>query len=410
MRIYILSEMSMDGKITSGSNSSSKFFGNYLSEKEMMYIHKKRHNAQAIIVGKKTIDTDNPYLTDRYFGNEKLIRIIPSNSLDFDYSSHIFQDNKKTLIVTSKKNINNPKVDEIKKHGKKVEFIGETKVDFKGLKDYLENKLGLQEVIVEGGGTINSKLLEADVNFAALKGAFFGCEMYERGTRRSNDIDLLVYEEDLGKLDTCLREMGYIQSNMPNGELVEATKKEKIIQRMNYHDLVPYVKKTDVGIMELDINFLFDGNKNLIDKTVYEMGTKVYNGGYRITGLNPYTNMAFLCCHFYREATDTIWTEGRRDVTLYKIVDMMNFIRFYREQLKYDELMEVFKKLNIEKKAYFTFKIMTEFYEDDFLSEMLKRLDDYKNSDDEMNVIHDTKNKTTIYRDETFFEKTFARG
>ncbi len=257
---------------------------------------------------------------------------------------------------------------------------------------------------------VNNALEEADVNFAALKGAFFGCEMYERGTRRSNDIDLLVYEEDLGKLDTCLREMGYIQSNMPNGELVEATKKEKIIQRMNYHDLVPYVKKTDVGIMELDINFLFDGNKNLIDKTVYEMGTKVYNGGYRITGLNPYTNMAFLCCHFYREATDTIWTEGRRDVTLYKIVDMMNFIRFYREQLKYDELMEVFKKLNIEKKAYFTFKIMTEFYEDDFLSEMLKRLDDYKNSDDEMNVIHDTKNKTTIYRDETFFEKTFARG
>lgn len=120
MRIYILSEMSMDGKITSGSNSSSKFFGNYLSEKEMMYIHKKRHNAQAIIVGKKTIDTDNPYLTDRYFGNEKLIRIIPSNSLDFDYSSHIFQDNKKTLIVTSKKNINNPKVDEIKNMEKKL--------------------------------------------------------------------------------------------------------------------------------------------------------------------------------------------------------------------------------------------------------------------------------------------------
>ena len=29
---------------------------------------------------------------------------------------------------------------------------------------------------------------------------------------------------------------------------------------------------------------------------------------------------------------------------------------------------------------------------------------------DRMKAIHDTKNKTTIYRDETFFEKTFARG
>lgn len=41
-------------------------------------------------------------------------------------------------------------------------------------------------------------------------------------------------------------------------------------------------------------------------KNVYEMGTMVYKGRYRITGLNPYTNLAFLCCHFYREATDTI--------------------------------------------------------------------------------------------------------
>lgn len=145
---------------------------------------------------------------------------------------------------------------------------------------------------------VNDALEEAKIKFAVLKGAFFGCEMYEKGTRRSNDIDLLVYEDDLGKLDTCLRAMGYIQSNMSNGEMVEATKKEKIIQRMNYHDLVPYVKKTKMGILELDINFLFDGNKNLIDKNVYEMGTMVYKGRYRITGLNPYTNLAFLCCHF----------------------------------------------------------------------------------------------------------------
>lgn len=61
---------------------------------------------------------------------------------------------------------------------------------------------------------VNDALEEAKIKFAVLKGAFFGCEMYEKGTRRSNDIDLLVYEDDLGKLDTCLRAMGYIQSNI----------------------------------------------------------------------------------------------------------------------------------------------------------------------------------------------------
>lgn len=264
--------------------------------------------------------------------------------------------------------------------------------------------------IVEELSKVNTLLVNSDIRFAALKGAFFGCEMYERGIRRSNDIDLLVYEEDLGKLDVCLRSMGYIQSNMPNGELIEATKKEKIIQRMNYHDLVPYMKTFSDGMFELDINFLFDGKSNMIDKKVYEMGTNIYKGEYEIVGLNCYTNMAFLCCHFYREASDTIWTEGKRDVTLYKIVDMINFIRYYRKELKYDELVDVFKKLHIEKKAYFTFKIMTEFYNDVFLYTMIERLHDYETEDEEMKKVYDSKNKTTIYRSETFFEKAFGRS
>lgn len=77
---------------------------------------------------------------------------------------------------------------------------------------------------------VNDALEEAKIKFAVLKGAFFGCEMYEKGTRRSNDIDLLVYEDDLGKLDTCLRAMGYIQSNMSNGEMVEVTKKKRLFR------------------------------------------------------------------------------------------------------------------------------------------------------------------------------------
>lgn len=256
---------------------------------------------------------------------------------------------------------------------------------------------------------INDVLVKNNIRFAALKGAFFGCEMYEKGTRRSNDLDLLVYEEDLDKLDVCLRNMGYIQSNRPNGELIEATKKEKIIQRMNYHDLVPYVKASDDGIFELDINFLFDGKANLIDKDVYDIGTQCYKGDYKIMGLNYYTNMAFLCVHFFREASDTIWTSGRRDVTLYKIVDMMNYIKHYREQLDCNELVNVIKKLHIEKKAYFTFKIMTEFYSDVFLDTMLEMLHEYETKDDEMKKIYDSKNKTIIYREETFYEKAFAR-
>lgn len=41
----------------------------------------------------------------------------------------------------------------------------------------------------------------------------------------------------------------------------------------------------------------------LSDEQYHKLREMVYKGRYRITGLNPYTNLAFLCCHFYREAT-----------------------------------------------------------------------------------------------------------
>lgn len=104
---------------------------------------------------------------------------------------------------------------------------------------------------------INTKLSEAKVRFASLKGAFFEVEMYKVGIRRSNDIDFLVYEEDLTKLDVVLRNMGYIQSNLPKGELIEASKKEKLVQKLNHHYLVPYVKQKDGDLFEVDINFWF---------------------------------------------------------------------------------------------------------------------------------------------------------
>ena len=255
---------------------------------------------------------------------------------------------------------------------------------------------------------INELLDDNGVRFAALKGAFFGSEMYTPGLRRSNDLDLLVFEDDLEKLDVCMRKIGYIQSNMSNGEIVEATKREKLIQRMNYHDLVPYVKKVEDGILDIDINFLFDGKENPIDSIVYDMGTQIYNGdNYSIRGLNYYTNLAFLCVHFYREASSTIWTEGRRDVTLYKIVDIINYIRFYIELIEKEKLLSVFKELNICEKVFFTFKTIQEFYNEESINEILQDLKQYEVDSESMRKVYDHKSKKEIYRQESFYEKAF---
>lgn len=253
---------------------------------------------------------------------------------------------------------------------------------------------------------INAKLSEEKIRFAALKGAFFGVEMYKIGIRRSNDIDFLVYEEDLTKLDVVLRSMGYIQSNLPEGELIEASKKEKLIQRLNHHDLVPYVKQKDGDLLEVDINFLFQGKDNPIDKQIYELGTREYKGEYYcVNALNPMSNLAFLCVHFYREATNTIWTNEKRDVVLYKIVDIINFIRTYENEIKWIDWYDMVEELDLKNPCYFTFKILSLFYNDKKIESIIENI--HPQDDEFMEIIYDNDRNRKIKRKESFYDAAF---
>ncbi len=215
-----------------------------------------------------------------------------------------------------------------------------------------------------------------DLRYAGLKGIIYGATIYSIGMRRSNDLDLLVYEDDLDKLDKLMKQIGYIQGSKKDGKIVEATKKEKLIQRMNYHDLVPYMKEAEDRIIEIDINFLVDGKDNLIDDKVFDMGTSLYEGDYyTFRGLNLITNFAFLICHFYREATGEIWVNNKRNLLLYKIVDIVNYLRHFEDQLDSESVVKTFEKLNILEKALYTFLTIKKFYENEkLINECIKKM------------------------------------
>lgn len=247
------------------------------------------------------------------------------------------------------------------------------------------------------------------VCYAGLKGLIFNADFYNVGARRSNDVDLLVNERSLAELDKILRDFGYIQSFLPDGNIVEASKKEKLIQRMNYHDLVPYVKKVDWGISEIDINFLFDSKENIIDYEIFDYGTLIYNGAdYSARGLPLYTNLAFLCIHFHREATNTLWTINGHDVVLYKVIDIMNTIRVHRNELKVDEWVPLMKKLNLQIKCYYTFYVLSQFYEDPLVNSIEEAL-----RPEDTSFLEDIKvegENRTIKRTEKFIESAFSHN
>ena len=231
--------------------------------------------------------------------------------------------------------------------------------------------------------------------------------MYSLGTRRSNDIDLLVPESNLKKLDEVLRKLGYVQSLLPNGKIIEATKKEKLIQQLNYHDLVPYVKEENGEIIEIDINFLFDTKDNEITQEIFDIGLATYNyNDYFVYGLPFETNLAFLCIHFFREGTNSLWTDGKRDVVLYKLVDIMNVIRKNKAVFDVYKWSELVRKLGIHHKCYYTFFMLSQFYPEDSLIANLVNILEPDDKSFLYEVIVEGENRV-VHRTESFYDSAF---
>lgn len=155
MKVTVFSQISIDGKLTFGSGHSSKELFQLFNQKDTEFIHKFRGQVDGIMVGKNTILTDNPFLTNRYEENNNPARIIPTRSMDIPLDSNVFLDDVRTIIVTTEEGADPDKVRAIRELGKEVIVCGKDIVDFEQLFIILEEQLGFKSLMVEGGGLLN---------------------------------------------------------------------------------------------------------------------------------------------------------------------------------------------------------------------------------------------------------------
>lgn len=147
--------MTMDGKIATGS-CDSKWISN---EKSRHFVHKLRTKYDAILVGKNTVEKDNPSLNSRIEGGIDPIRIILDTNFEIDKDRKIFnlESDKKTYIAT---------ISEKKRPEVKAEVIRckekNGKVDVKDLCDKLY-QMGIRSLLVEGGSSVNNSFLEENL-------------------------------------------------------------------------------------------------------------------------------------------------------------------------------------------------------------------------------------------------------
>jgi len=113
-------------------------------------VHKWRNEEQAIMIGRKTAELDNPKLTNRSWGINSPIRIVIDNELVLNKSLNIFNNQTPTLIFNKK----------LSKKNKKLEYIQlqNTYNTISQILDFLYKK-NILSIIIEGGEKLLSSFI-----------------------------------------------------------------------------------------------------------------------------------------------------------------------------------------------------------------------------------------------------------
>ena len=152
--IILSAAVSIDGKIATYSGES-----NLSSKMDLIRLHRLRRDVDATLVGKNTINVDDPLLTVRHVKGKNPIRIILDSSGTISANSKIVKTASKIstiLVVTDMATRITSKLAK-----KRVEIIrcGRDKIDLKKLLNILQ-KRGIRKILLEGGGITNWHFLK----------------------------------------------------------------------------------------------------------------------------------------------------------------------------------------------------------------------------------------------------------
>lgn len=229
-------------------------------------------------------------------------------------------------------------------------------------------------------------LEKSEYHYALLKGAYLIPLKYEPGIRKSNDIDILVSQKSIDYIEKSLIENNFVQKifNQQKGQLVEATRREKLFVRMNYGELVPFYKKYDLSYIKeacVDINISLDykakDSEEIVEKILANREKYSFDGTSELYTLSNVDFILHLCSHLYKEAIIYDWVKEERDSLLYKYCDIYVYLE-KKDKDFYDQLLERTKYCGLNKECYYTFynsmQLFSDLYNNDFLRKFVDRI------------------------------------
>ena len=257
---------------------------------------------------------------------------------------------------------------------------------------------------------LSTQLDACGVQYALLKGAYL-CGKYPIAYRTSNDIDVLVNPEDVGKVSAKLKLAGFRQGYLQNGVFVEATRQQIIESKMTRGETVPFIKEIKLPYMqylEVDLNFSLDyknSDTNSIRKMLERTQTVAVRNA-KIRTLCSEDFLLHLCAHLYKEATTIPWIRMKRDMTFYKYSDIyMLMVGMGEEEQK--KLITAASESGLEKELAYCLHSINSFFNMP-VGALMKYVNE-RDNDDLSYVIAPAENKLYRYTEKNVIKRFFVK-
>ena len=259
---------------------------------------------------------------------------------------------------------------------------------------------------------ISNILKDVKFKYALLKGAFLITQLYVKGRRTANDIDILISHKDIDECQKVLQDNGFVQGwyQKPFG-IISAPRKEIIKSRINNGETIPFVKLYNGKVITLDLNFSVNYKPEPENEIVSKFLSKVcytYIGETKFLTLDKVDFLIHLCCHLYKEATTYNWVLNHDDMKLYKFCDINLFLNKYLNEEFMKKLLKRITELELQNECYYAFENTSIIYPSLFENKFFYNLKESikpNNTDFMKQIIWPAKKK--IYRYDLTFEEWF---
>ena len=156
--VLMMSEITVDGKLTLKRGASSKILMKYMAPETEILLHQTRAVYDAIMVGANTIRIDNSFLTVRLVEGKSPLRVIPNSQANIPPDANVLGSDARTVVAVSEA-APPERVARLRATGVDVIVAGADEVDLPELMQILARDYGVRRMMIEGGPTLNWSML-----------------------------------------------------------------------------------------------------------------------------------------------------------------------------------------------------------------------------------------------------------